>query len=129
MLYLYLHDGRVPLPALSNAGQGPVDTGEAQQEDEHQRHRGCNQTQHVARRGVPLVGGHVNEFIPAVEVAVRSAYQQGQVAQLGLVGGGGESGQESSEEAELGLIKTGVQRPSAVNMEQAADLHCCHWIS
>lgn len=84
---MYLHRGRVPLPALPDAGQAPVHTGEAQQEYEHQRHRGNNQAQHEGRRGVPLVGGQTKEFIPAVDVAVRSADQQGQLAELGLVGG------------------------------------------
>lgn len=84
---MYLHRGRVPLPALPDAGQAPVHTGEAQQEYEHQRDRGNNQAQHVGRGGVPLVGGQREEFIPAVDVAVRSADQQGQLAELGLVGG------------------------------------------
>lgn len=83
---MYLHYRRVPLPALADAAQGPVHAGEAQQEYEHQRHGGNNQAQHEGRRRVPLVGGHAKEFIPAVDVAVRSADQQGQLAQLGLVG-------------------------------------------
>lgn len=83
---MYLHPGRVSLPALSNAGQDPVYTREAQQENEHQRHRGNNQTQHEARRGVPLVGAWTKEFIPAVDVAMRSADEQGQLAEFGLVG-------------------------------------------
>lgn len=84
---MYLHPGRVPLPALSNAGQGSVYTGEAQQENEHQRYGGNNQTQHEARRGVPLVGTWTEELVPAVDVAMRSADEQGQLAQFGLVGG------------------------------------------
>lgn len=77
---------RDPLPALSNAGEGPVHAGEKQQEFERQHHGGNNQTQHVARRGVPLVGRATKEFIPAVNVAVRRAYEQGQVAELRLEG-------------------------------------------
>lgn len=85
---MYLHHGRVPLPALPDAGQAPVHTGQAQQQYERQRDRGNNQAQHVGRGGVPLVGGRTQEFIPAVDVAVSSAGQQGQLAELGLVGGG-----------------------------------------
>lgn len=77
---------RDPLPALSNTGEGPVHAGEKQQELEHQHHRGNNQTQHVARRGEPLVGRVTKEFIPAVNVPVHRAYEQGQVAELRLEG-------------------------------------------
>lgn len=110
---MHLHRGRVPLPALPDAGQAPVHTGEAQQEYEHQRDRGNNQAQHVGRGGVPLVGGQREEFIPAVDVAVRSADQQGQLAELGLVGGG--SRHDSSE---------GVGGRPVLSMEQLADRHC-----
>lgn len=101
---MHLRHGRVPLPALPDAGQAPAHTGEAQQEYEHQRHGGNNQAQHVGRRGVPLVGGQTEEFIPAVDVAVRSADQQGQLAQLGLVVGGG-SRHKSSEEGGGGELE------------------------
>ena len=73
---------RVPLPALSNAGQCSVHAGEEEQHLEHQHHRRHNQTQHVARRSVPLVGRGTKKFVPAVEVAMCCAYYQGQVAQL-----------------------------------------------
>lgn len=75
ILQLYIHAGRVPLPALPNAGQGHVYTGQSQQENEHQRHGGNDQTEHEGWRGVPLVGASNKEFIPAVDVAMRSADQ------------------------------------------------------
>ncbi len=75
-----------PLPALSNAGQGSVHTGEEEQRLEHQHHRGDNQTEHVAWRSVPSVDSGSKEFVPSVNVTVCRAYEQSQVAQLRLRG-------------------------------------------
>lgn len=81
---VYFHQWGVPLPALSNAGQGPVHAGEEQQDLENQHHGGQDQAEHVARGGVPFIGGGAEKLIPPVDVAMSGANEQSQVAQFGL---------------------------------------------
>lgn len=80
-----------PLPALPDAAQAAVHAGQQNQQLEDQNHGGHHQTQHVAWRGPPLVGGGAQELVPAVQVSVRRAYDQSQVTELGL----GEEGRHS----------------------------------
>lgn len=79
---LDFHQWGVPLPALSNAGQGPVHAGEEQQDLENQHHGGQDQAEHVARGGVPFIGGGAEKLIPPVDVAMSGANGQSQVAQF-----------------------------------------------
>lgn len=81
---VHFHQRGVPLPALANAGQGPVHAREEQQDLEDQHHGGHDQAEHVARGGVPLIGGGAEKLVPPVDVAMSGAYEQGQVAQLRL---------------------------------------------
>lgn len=81
---IYFHQRGVPLPALSDAGQGPVHAWEEQQDLENQHHGGHDQAEHVARGSVPLIGGGAEKLVPAVDVAMSGAYGQSQVAQLRL---------------------------------------------
>lgn len=73
-----------PLPALSNVGEAAVHTGQAEQQLEHQHHRRHHQTKHEAWRSEPLVVRRVKKLVPAVQVGVKGAEEQGQVAQFGL---------------------------------------------
>lgn len=69
---------------MSDTGQGSIHAGEEDQGLQHERHRGHNQTEHGARRGVPFVGRGTKKFVPGVDVAMRRAYEQGQGAQRRL---------------------------------------------
>lgn len=59
-----------PFPASSDAGERAVHAGQDDQKLEHQHHRRHHETEDVAWRSVPFIGGGREESAPAIQVCV-----------------------------------------------------------